>query len=60
MFIRKNFSTFVTNFIFKAMTGIDLYKEIVFGSSDSAVAQRISELEKQGKLRKIALRLYTT
>lgn len=42
------------------MAGIDLYKEIVFGSSESAVAQRISELEQQGKLRKIAPRLYTT
>lgn len=44
----------------RLMVGIDLYKEIVFGSSESAVAQRISELEKQGKLRKIAPRLYTT
>ena len=42
------------------MAGIDLYKEIVFGSADSTTAQRISDLEKQGKLRKIAPRLYTT
>ena len=33
------------------MAGIDLYKEIVFGSADSTTAQRISDLEKQGKLR---------
>ena len=42
------------------MSVINLQKEIVFASSDSAESQRISELERQGKLRKIAPRLYTT
>ena len=60
MFIRKNFCTFAADLVKKHMAGIDLYKEIVFGSADSTTAQRISDLEKQGKLRKIAPRLYTT
>ena len=42
------------------MHGLNLHKEIIFGSPDSTTAQRISELEKQGKLRKIAPRLYST
>ena len=42
------------------MEVINLHREIIFGSADSATAQRISELEKQGKLRKIAPRLYST
>lgn len=42
------------------MEVLNLHKEIIFGSPDSTTAQRISELEKQGKLRKIAPRLYST
>lgn len=39
---------------------VDWNKEIVFASSDSDVSHQISRLVKQGRLRKIALRLYTT
>ena len=41
-------------------TEIEFNKEIVFGSSDSTVSRRISRLEKLGKLKRIAPRLYTT
>lgn len=34
-------------------------QEIVFGSSDSRISKKISKLEKEGKLRKLAPRLYT-
>ncbi len=34
-------------------------QEIVFGSSDSRISKKISQLEKEGKLRKLAPRLYT-
>src|ERR1700759_51851 len=37
--------------------GID---EVVFGSSDKALSQRISRLEKAGEIKKIAPRLYTS
>jgi hypothetical protein len=40
-------------------TEIVLNKEIVFGSSDSIISRRISGLEKSGKLKRIAPRLYT-
>ena len=39
---------------------IDTTKEIIFASSDSNISRRISALEKEGKLRKIAPRIYTT
>ncbi|MBQ9472999.1 MAG: Fic family protein [Bacteroidales bacterium] len=39
---------------------LDLNKEIVFASSNPDVSHAISRLTKQGKLRKIAPRLYTT
>lgn len=39
---------------------IDLTKEIVFASSNAVISRRISQLEKSGKLKKIAPRLYTT
>ena len=39
---------------------MDLDKEIVFASAESDVSHAISRLVKQGKLRKIAPRLYTT
>ena len=39
---------------------LDLNKEIVFASSDTGVSHAISRFVKQGKLRKIAPRLYTT
>ncbi len=41
-------------------TAIDLNKEIVFSSSDSVVSRSISKAEKDGKVRKIAPRIYTT
>ena len=34
-------------------------QEIIFGSADSGISKKISQLEKQGKIRKIAPRLYT-
>ncbi|MEL7005287.1 MAG: cell filamentation protein Fic, partial [Bacteroidota bacterium] len=34
-------------------------QEVVFGSSDPNISKKISKLEKEGKLRKIAPRLYT-
>lgn len=39
---------------------IDFSKEIIFSSSGSTVSRRISQLEKNGKLKKIAPRIYTT
>ena len=39
---------------------IDTTKEIIFASSDPNISRRISALEKEGKLRKIAPRIYTT
>ena len=39
---------------------IDLTKEIIFASSDANVSRQISLLEKSGKLRKVAPRLYTS
>ncbi len=41
-------------------TEIDFSKEIIFSSSESTVSRRISQLEKDGKLKKIAPRIYTT
>ena len=35
-------------------------QEIIFGSSDPAISKQISRLEKAGKIRKIAPRLYTS
>ena len=35
-------------------------QEIIFGSSDSAISQQISKLEKAGEIRKIAPRIYTS
>lgn len=34
-------------------------QEIIFGSSDSSVSKKISKLEKEGKVRKLAPRLYS-
>jgi hypothetical protein len=34
--------------------------EILFGSSDKALSQQISRLEKAGKIKKIAPRIYTS
>ncbi|MCQ2285313.1 MAG: Fic family protein [Bacteroidales bacterium] len=39
---------------------VDLNKEIIFASSDSDVSHQISRLVKQGTIRKIAPRLYTS
>ncbi len=41
-------------------TTVDLNKEIIFSSSDSVVSRSINKAEKDGKLRKIAPRIYTT
>lgn len=34
-------------------------QEIIFGSSDSTISKKISQLEKEGKIKKLAPRLYT-
>jgi hypothetical protein len=34
-------------------------QEIIFGSSDSSISKKISQLRKEGKIRKLAPRLYT-
>ena len=34
-------------------------QEVIFGSSDSKISKKISKLEKEGKIKKIAPRLYT-
>jgi hypothetical protein len=39
---------------------IDTTKEIVFASSDAVVSRKISQMEKSGKLKKVAPRIYTT
>lgn len=39
---------------------IDTVKEIIFASSDPNISRQISTLEKEGKLKKIAPRLYTS
>lgn len=39
---------------------VDTTKEIIFASSDPNVSRQISSLEKEGKLKKIAPRLYTS
>ena len=35
-------------------------QEIIFGSSDSSISKQISKLEKDGQIKKIAPRLYTS
>jgi len=35
-------------------------QEIIFGTSDSSISKQISKLEKEGKIKKIAPRLYTS
>jgi hypothetical protein len=39
---------------------IDMTKVIVFASSEATVSRRISQLEKSGRLKKLAPRMYTT
>ena len=39
---------------------IDLSREIIFASSDKRISNQISKAEKEGKIRKIAPRIYTT
>ncbi len=39
---------------------IDIHKEIIFGSSDPNVSRMLSKKEKDGELRKIAPRIYTS
>jgi fido (protein-threonine AMPylation protein) len=43
-----------------AVTNIDYNNEIVFSSSDTTVSKQISKAEKDGKIKKIAPRIYTT
>tara|TARA_B100000809_G_C15051816_1_gene499176 strand:- start:639 stop:1004 length:366 start_codon:yes stop_codon:yes gene_type:complete len=35
-------------------------QEIIYGSADSTISRQISKLEKEGKIRKIASRIYTS
>ncbi|WP_352423735.1 Fic family protein [Proteiniphilum sp.] len=39
---------------------MDINKEIIFGTSDSVESRRITRMEKEGKLKKIAPRIYTS
>ena len=39
---------------------VDTQKEIIFGSSDPNISRVISKKEKDGELRKLAPRIYTT
>lgn len=39
---------------------MDIKKEIIFGTSDSVESRRITRMEKEGKLKKIAPRIYTS
>lgn len=39
---------------------VDFSKEIIFSSSDPAVSRRITKAEKDGKLKKLAPRIYST
>ena len=39
---------------------MDINKEIIFGTSDSVASRRITKMEKEGKLKKIAPRIYTS
>ena len=40
--------------------GFNLNQEIIFSSSDSSISKKIAKAEKQGKIKKIAPRIYTT
>ena len=39
---------------------VDTQKEIIFGSSDPNISRVLSKKEKEGELRKVAPRIYTT
>ncbi|MDP2338802.1 MAG: Fic family protein [Bacteroidota bacterium] len=39
---------------------LDFSKEIIFSSSDPAISRKITKAEKEGKLKKLAPRIYTT
>ena len=39
---------------------MDINKEVIFGTSDSVESRRITKMEKEGKLKKIAPRIYTS
>ncbi|KAA6331151.1 hypothetical protein EZS27_020212 [termite gut metagenome] len=39
---------------------VDLSKEIIFSSSDKSLSNQINKAEKEGKIKKIAPRIYTT
>ena len=40
--------------------GLDFNREIIFSSSDSGISKKIAKAEKEGKIRKIAPRIYST
>ena len=41
------------------MNTIDFSREIIFASSDKSISNQIGKAEKEGKIRKIAPRVYT-
>jgi prophage maintenance system killer protein len=41
-------------------TDIDFNQEIIFASSDSVISKKIAKVEEEGKIRKIAPRIYTS
>ena len=46
--------------IFCMAVKVDTQKEIIFGSSDPNISRVLSKKEKEGELRKVAPRIYTT
>ena len=40
--------------------GLDLNREIIFSSADSGISKKIAKAMKEGKIRKIAPRIYTS
>jgi fido (protein-threonine AMPylation protein) len=42
------------------VNALDFSKEIIFSSSDKSISNKITKAEKEGKIRKIAPRIYTT
>ena len=42
------------------VNGLDFNQEIIFSSSDSGISKKIAKAEKEGKIRKIAPRIYTS
>jgi len=42
------------------VSGLDFNQEIIFSSSDSGISKKIAKAEKEGKIRRIAPRIYTS